>query len=88
MHWNAYKTFDIYLCLNCNNATNKQGEEKMHKPTYEQMLKMRLQTLNAVKGNLQGLISGKTSISEFTNGIEDAIKTTEEHLKWVKDDSE
>ena len=53
----------------------------MSKPTYEQMLKMRLQTLNAVKGNLQDLISGNASMSEFTNGIEDAIKTTKEQLK-------
>jgi hypothetical protein len=53
----------------------------MNKPTYEQMLKMRLQTLNSVKGNLQDLICGKLSISEFTNGIEDSIKVTKQQLK-------
>tara|TARA_Y100000361_G_C11072796_1_gene296613 strand:- start:46 stop:303 length:258 start_codon:yes stop_codon:yes gene_type:complete len=58
----------------------KKKRGKM-KPNYEQMLKMRLQTLNAVKGNLQDLVSGKITISEFTNGIEDSIKATKNQIK-------
>ena len=57
----------------------------MHKVNYtaKQLLTQRLQTLNAVKGNLQDLISGVTDISQFCNTVEDSIRVTKNQIKDV-----
>ena len=49
----------------------------------KQLLTQRLQTLNAVKGNLQDMVSGITTLNEFCNSVEDAIKTTKNQIKGV-----
>ena len=52
--------------------------------TVEQMHNQVLQTLNAVKGNLQDVVSGVTTMSNFCNTVEDAIRITKKQIKAVK----
>tara|TARA_R110000796_G_scaffold12971_7_gene42434 strand:+ start:1284 stop:1478 length:195 start_codon:yes stop_codon:yes gene_type:complete len=52
--------------------------------TVEQMHKQVLQTLSAVRGNLQDVVSGVTTISDFCNTVEDAIKITQKQITKIQ----
>tara|TARA_R110002167_G_scaffold22374_2_gene80211 strand:- start:821 stop:997 length:177 start_codon:yes stop_codon:yes gene_type:complete len=58
----------------------------MNKVNYtpKQLLTQRLQTLNALKGNLQSMVSGITTISDFCNTVEESIRITKKQIEAVK----
>ena len=58
----------------------------MNKVNYtpKQLLTQRLQTLNALKGKLDEIVSGITTISHFCNTVEDAIRITKKQIEAVK----